>query len=183
RVPCLSKRSSAPPNINAHFLRPIRNRRTGCPMADPRICERRHPDQPVPRSEGDDSGGAMDREVSCCERATPPESKPGIPPKIRRSLLPRLAAAHGTSVRPLADPGPGGGSDVPRIPTADSHPRRSATHCDTRGIRRRTHRLQNGTSRPLDWESTAVPPRGTHPLSLTPSFPRGAQSEAKTHTR
>src|SRR5207244_12531854 len=103
--------------------------------------ERRHPDQPVPRSQGDDSGGAMDREVSCRERATPPESKLGIPPKIRRSLLPRVAAAHGTSVRPLADPDPVGGTDGPRIPTAASHPRRSATHCDPRGILRRKHPL------------------------------------------
>src|SRR5439155_21254731 len=62
-------------------------------------------------------------------------------PKIRRSLLPRLPAAHGTSVRPLADPAAGGGNDVPRIPTADSHPLRSATHCDPRGILRRNHLL------------------------------------------
>src|SRR5438046_8856207 len=83
----------------------------------------------------------MDREVPRRERATPPQSKPGIPPKIRRSLLPRVAAAHGTSVRPLPDRVPVGGTDVPGIPTSDSHARRRAAYRDPWGILRRKHPL------------------------------------------
>src|SRR6266550_8903355 len=55
------------------------------------------------------------------------------------SDAPAVEAWH--SSEDTTKPTTAGGTDVPRIPTADSHPRRSATHRDPRGILRGKHPL------------------------------------------